>query len=225
MDVWTIDVNPIDWTNTPNEDPGKLASYEGQNVLHSYIAVQQLQGMRQYLDGIGYAATPIWITQIAIQVGYDSYAFDPFPTTIVPVGDYHWDLMSNYVNSVLDWLEANAATHKIERWFFYTTWADIVNVGADGYMGVILFDGPQQGASLNCLGEVYRARSLALPRLACDPDGNAIPPVEPTPTPTSVPSLTPLGLVAVGGALALLILAYTSRRSATSSPAAASRID
>ena len=66
--------------------------------------------------------------------------------------------MSNYFNEVLDWLEANAAAKKIERWFFFTTWKDIVNVGGDGYMGIIFFDGPGQGAFLNCLGETYRSR-------------------------------------------------------------------
>ncbi len=175
--------------NTPNNDPNNPAFYSAKNDLfqHWEIAVEQLVGLRQYLNTFPqYIDTPIWITEIALHVGYgfglaphDGWDFEPFPQ-IVPKGPYHWELMSDYLNSVLDWLDTNAFSHKIERWFFYTTWADIVNVGADGYMGIIFFDGPQEGASLNCLGEVYRARSLGLPRVDCDADGNV---VTPTPTP------------------------------------------
>ena len=192
VDVWTMDVYPIDWINTPNNDPDNLLFYatEQDFLQHWEIAVRQLQEMRQYLDTFPqYIDTPIWITEIAIHVGYgeglapyDGWDFDPFPK-IVPKGPYRWDLMSDYINSVLDWLEANAISHKIERWFFFRTWVDIVNVGVDGYMGIIFFEGPDQGAGLNCLGEVYRARALGLPRLACDSLGNVVT-VTPTPTPT-----------------------------------------
>lgn len=67
----------------------------------------------------------------------------------------------------------------IERWFFFITWKDIVNVGLDGYMGIVLFDGPEQGAALNCLGEAYRAQALQYlpeppPRLACNEFGSTV---------------------------------------------------
>ena len=42
-------------------------------------------------------------------------------------------------------------------------------------MGIIFFDGPGQGAFLNCLGETYRSRSLGLPRVKCDALGNTVP--------------------------------------------------
>ena len=178
VDVWTIDAYPIDWDHTPNQDPQNPA-YAGTNILHSDIAIDQLMGMRQYLDGIPeYENTPIWITEIAIHVGYgfgqslrDGWEFD---SPLNPVGPYHWDKMSDYVNAVLDWLEANAASHKIDRWFFYKSLKDIVNVGSDGYMGITFFGGPGQGEGLNCLGEVYRARSLHLPPVKCDADGNTV---------------------------------------------------
>ena len=184
VDIWPIDAYPIDWTNTPNNDPDNPMYYSAKNdsFMHWEIAVQQLQEMRQYLDTFPqYVDTPIWITEIATHVAYSGWDFAPYPT-IVPKGPYHWDLMSNYINSVLDWLDANAASHKIERWFFFTTWQDTENVAEDGYMGIIFFDGPQQGASLNCLGEVYRVRSLGLPRVECDTDGNVVT-ITPTPTP------------------------------------------
>ena len=168
-----IDVTS-DWNNTPNNDPARLATYLGQNALHSYIATEQVRRMRQYLDTFPeYTDTPIWITEIALHVGYDGWNYNPFPQ-LVSVGDYNWDKMSNYLNEVIDWLEANAAAEKIDRWFFFSTWKDIVNVGSDGYMGIIFFDGPSQGSSLNCLGETYRARSLGLPKVKCDASGNTV---------------------------------------------------
>ena len=174
VDVWTIDTYPIDWTNTPNNDPNQLAFYPPKAMFmpHWQIVTEQLKSMREYLDNNGYSNTPIWITEIAVHVGYDGWQFD---SPLDPVGSYHWDKMSDFLNSVLDWLEANAAGHNIERWFFFKSWKDIVNVGNDGYMGIIFFDGPEVGASLNCLGEAYRARALGLSPVKCDAAGNTVP--------------------------------------------------
>ncbi len=84
--------------------------------------------------------------------------------------------MSDYMIAVLDWLEVNAASNNVEKWFFFTSWTDIVNVDkASGYMGIIFFDDPGQGAPLNCLGLLYRARAQGEPRVKCDINGNSIP--------------------------------------------------
>ncbi|MCI0439955.1 MAG: glycosyl hydrolase [Chloroflexi bacterium] len=164
VDVWAIDTYPIDWTNTPNG---------GQHVS---IVADQLVGFRQYLSGFPeYANTPIWITEIAVHVGYDGWTIEPGTSKLLPVGAYRWASMSDYLVGVLDWLEANAATYNIEKWFFFTSWRDIVNVESDGYMGIIFFEGPQAGASLNCLGQIYRNRATGGPRLVCDASGNAVP--------------------------------------------------
>ena len=161
LDVWAIDIYPIDWVRTPN------------SALHASIAISQLQGMRQYLNTISqYVNTPIWITEVAVHVGYDGWDFD---SPLDPVGAYHWDKMSDYLITLLDWLELNAASNKIERWFFFITWQDIVNIADDGYMGIIFFDDRNQGAALNCLGQAYRARSLGEARVKCDAEGAAVP--------------------------------------------------
>ena len=88
--------------------------------------------------------------------------------------------MSDYLLVVLDWLEANAALKKIEKWFFFITWKDIVGESGDGYMGITFFEDREFGASLNCLGYVYRSRALQYltlppPRLKCNASGNAVP--------------------------------------------------
>ena len=168
---------PIDWDNTPN------------SAAHASIVISQLQGMRQYLNTIPeYVDTPIWITEIALHIGYDGWHWVHKATAnvcdstqiitgecrLAPRGIYHWDNMSDYLIAVLDWLDVNGPSYKIEKWFFFVTWKDIVDVGGDGYMGIIFFDGPNQGDPINCLGEVYRARSLGLPHVACDANGNTV---------------------------------------------------
>jgi hypothetical protein len=163
VDVWAIDAYPIDWVRTPN------------SALHAQIVIDQLTGMRQRLDSDGYVGTPIWVTEIAIHVGYDGWDWDPSSTKLVPRLPYHPDKMSDYMNVVLDWLDANWVEQKIEKWFFFITWKDIVNVGPDGYMGLTFFNGGGHGESLNCLGEVYRARSLGNSPLACDFAGDTVP--------------------------------------------------
>ena len=168
VDVWAIDAYPIDWVRTPNNAEE-----------HAPIVFNQLEGMRQYLNTVPeYVDTPIWITEIAVHVGYEGWKHDPFPQ-IVPIEPYHWDKMSEYLIAVLDWLEANASSNKIDKWFFFKTWKDIVNVNPDGYMGISFFDGPDQGAALSCLGETYRSRALQdlsnpPPRVRCDADGNTV---------------------------------------------------
>ena len=164
VDIWAIDVYPLDWLDTPN------------SAAHADIAIGQLTGMRAYLNTITeYKNTPIWITEIGLHVGYDGWEFDQ-QGNIVPVGDYHWDKMSDYLIAVLDWLDQNASSYEIEKWFPLTAWENIVNLRpGTGYMGIIFFDGPSSGASLNCLGEIYQARSLGKLRVKCDADGKAVP--------------------------------------------------
>ena len=166
VDAWAIDTYPIDWVRTPNA-----------GVPHAQIVIDQITGLRDYLATIPeYATTPIWITEISLHVGYDGWAQDPPGSgNFVPVGDYHWDGLSDYIIRVLDWLEANSSSKSIERWFFYKTWRDVANASTDGYMGISFLDGPDVGAALNCLGETYRHRALGLDPVRCDATGATVP--------------------------------------------------
>ena len=83
--------------------------------------------------------------------------------------------MSEYLTTVLDWLDANWITRNIERWFFFKTWKNIVNIDPDSYMGIIFFDDAARGASLTCLGDVYRARSQGGSAVVCDAAGATVP--------------------------------------------------
>jgi hypothetical protein len=164
VDVWAIDVYPLDWWQTPNSS------------AHAQIAINQLIGMRGFLDSIpGYVNTPIWITELGVHVGYDSWRLGA-DDNLEPVGKYHWDKMSDYLNVVLDWLLGTGSSiYRIDKWFFMMTWTDIVNLSAGtGYMGVIFFDGPTSVSQLNCLGQIYKARAVGAPKLACDTLGASI---------------------------------------------------
>ena len=133
--------------------------------------------MRAYLDSYTeYATTPILITEIATHVAYDGWVWNPVRASFDPTGKYHWDKMAQYMTEILDWLDANATSKNIEKWFFFTTWKEIVQPPAgDPYMGIIFFDEPEVGAPLNCLGQLYRARALGLSPVSCDAEGNAVP--------------------------------------------------
>jgi hypothetical protein len=177
VDVWTIDVYPLDFRNLPNQNPSKPVFYENDQRTHSYVAQRQIEKFRTFLNANGYSDTPIWITEIAVHLGFNGWIFDTSrpgnPIIPSPFAIYHWDFMANYMHETLDWLEDNSASMRIERWFWFVTWADIYRP-SDGYMGITLFDSPVQGASLNCLGELYRARSLDLAKRTCDRDGNVV---------------------------------------------------
>tara|TARA_B100001123_G_scaffold179346_1_gene205496 strand:+ start:233 stop:1330 length:1098 start_codon:yes stop_codon:yes gene_type:complete len=172
VDAWGIDLYPLDWS-----------TFGANSEIHASIVISQLVSMRAYLDTLQeYLETPLWITEIAVHRGYDcgancrSWTVDPSGNGLLPLGVYRWDKMSDFMLTVLDWLETNATDYKIEKWFFFVSWRDIVSASTDGYMGIIFFDGPIQSSGLNCLGEAYRSRALqylAVPpvRLKCDESG------------------------------------------------------
>jgi hypothetical protein len=162
VDVWALDVYPLDWNNTPNSGD------------HATLAIEQIQEFRDYLDTYSeYVDTPIWLPEIGIHWGYDDWDFDS-NSKLIPVGDYHPELMSDYLNGVLDWLIANSETQRIEKWFFLAAWEDLDN--PDDYAGITMFDSLSAEASLTCLGQIYRNRALNIePGGKCAPNGNWIP--------------------------------------------------
>ena len=177
IDIWAIDAYPIDWNNTPNSGS------------HASTVISQLEGMRQYLDTIPqYQTTPIWITEIAVHWGYDSWEYVHKSTgascsgaqvsagecRIAVVGQYHPDKLSDYLTNVLDWLDdqGNAQRLKIDKWFFFITYSDVAN--SEDYAGITFFDGRSSGAVLNCLGDTYKARVLSQSKVKCDASGNTV---------------------------------------------------
>ena len=150
VDIWAINVYPLVWA---------------ENLLPTVdtsIPIDQVQGLSDYLDA-EYPGQdkPIWITEMSLHWGYDEIDFNPpgcLGRAPAPKGTYQTQQVIDYLTTVYDWLEANAASLNVERWFQYITYRDIHTCNGDGYAGVSLFDGPDIGANLTEVGEFFRDR-------------------------------------------------------------------
>ena len=156
VDIWAIDVYPLDWCNRP--------------TVNAQIAIDQIAAMRAYLDDIPEQRNkPIWITEFALHWGWDDWQWGvpgcntpdgrPLPS---PAGTYQTEQVIQYLRTVFDWLEANAHDMDIERWFTFISYQDITKCNNGAYAGLSLFDGPDPGASLTEVGVFFRNRVLGL---------------------------------------------------------------
>ena len=175
VDIWPLQVYPIDWFYLPNGDTDP-ANYPfdptvGFKRPHWQISAAQVEGFRSYLDLSGYADTPIWITETSIHWGFDDRV------GLGPAGsNYNPHFMADYMINWIDWLEQNSVTKMIERWFFFTTYKQIGVPVGDGYQGIIFFNNPDVATTQRtCMGDIYRARSLGLADVTCDEGGQTIP--------------------------------------------------
>lgn len=155
IDIWAIDVYPIDWLNLPTVD--------------HQLAIDQVNDMRQYLNAVGQQDKPIWITELGLHWGWDAMLFpgdegydDSCDGLPQPAGTYQTQKVIEYLDGVFDWLDANAASKKIEKWFMFTTYRDITTCSSDAYAGLTLFDSPELGANLTPVGKFFRDRVLGI---------------------------------------------------------------
>ena len=154
IDIWAIDVYPLDWWNLPTVD--------------HQIAIDQVAGLRQYLDSIGQQDKPIWITELGLHWGYDDWVWGLEGCTIdgaqitSPAGEYQTEQVISYLGMILDWLEANAESKSIEKWFLFSTYKEITKCNSSAYAGLTLFDTPETGASLTEVGQFFRDRVLGI---------------------------------------------------------------
>jgi hypothetical protein len=155
VDIWAIDVYPLDWCHRPTVD--------------HQLAIDQVSGLRQYLDAIPeQQGKPIWITELGLHWGWDDWEFTIGGCTIdgIPVpspeGVYQTDQVIGYLDAVFDWLDENAASKKIEKWFLLATYDNITTCNSSAYAGLTLFDAPETGANLTPVGEFFRDRVLGI---------------------------------------------------------------
>ena len=155
VDIWAIDVYPIDWENTPTVD--------------HQIAIEQIEGLREYLDTIpDQQGKPIWITELGLHWGYSDIDWTVEECIVngvqrpAPGGIYETEQVIGYLREVFDWLDANATGMDIERWFMYTTYRDITTCSSDAYAGLTLLDGPDVGANLTRVGEYFKGRVMGM---------------------------------------------------------------
>ena len=150
VDAWAIDTYPLTWNDLP------MSNWE--------IVRDQIVGFRNFLETEvpGHADTPIWITEIASHWAFSEWEIRE-GTFGVPDGlPFQWQVMSDYMDNILNWLESNSEEQKIDRWFFFIDWIDIETSAADGYAGIHFFESGEDGAPLNQLGQNYREHALGL---------------------------------------------------------------
>lgn len=155
VDIWAIDLYPMDWYNLPTVD--------------HQLMIKQLTDLWQYLQRIpAQRDKPIWITELGLHWGYPRWAWGVEGCTIdgvqlpSPAGVYQTDQVIGYLDRVFDWLDANADAKNIERWFLFNTYKNITKCFPDAYAGLTLFDGPQPGAALTPVGQFFRDRVMGI---------------------------------------------------------------
>lgn len=158
IDVWSIHSYDLDWTRMP------MLDYESQ--------VRELTAFRRYLDSIpGNRDRGFWLTEFAVLWGFDGIQWlpdkgaqmgisqgDVTPMKAHPVGELRTDLMTAYLTSILEWLEKNSASMKIEKWFVFSSHGHM-EPWATASSGVALLRDDGTGSQLTTLGTLYRERS------------------------------------------------------------------
>ena len=133
------------------------------------LAIDQIDGLRQYLDSIpAQQGKPIWITELGLHWGYPAWEWGvegcevdgaPLPS---PVGIYQTEQAIGYLDAIFDWLDAEADSKNIEKWFLFSTYFNIGTCNSSAYAGLTLFDGPGIGANLTPVGEFFLDRVLGI---------------------------------------------------------------
>ncbi len=141
LDIWTLHVYELDWTNFPNGNAG--------------LNIGEIEAMRAWLDqGPGQRGKPLWLTEVGIHWGYPGMRFGE-DGRIEPVGDYAYEHVERYMRDVFGWLDANAGRLNIERWFIWAAAIAVPEGFATAYGGIQLFDGAGPDAALTRLGRLY----------------------------------------------------------------------
>ena len=155
-------------------------------MTNSQIVKDQILGLRAWLDSIpAQSGKPIWVTEVASHWAYAGWCIDQagtygpvnwmIPTSsrslslctdpdvvLADESDYQWDAMVDYVDDLATWFDEDGPTLNIEKWFFFRSHYDITGRAQYGYAGLSFFDGPEVGAGLTPVGELYRQFALGI---------------------------------------------------------------
>ena len=144
VDVWSIHTYDLDWTHLPQGD---------------YLAQEkELMAYRDYLNALPeQQAKPIWLTEFSVVWGYDGMQWrtvDNEPLAF-PVGELRRDRLTTYLQSMVTWLQANAAALNIQRWFLFASHA-YQEPWAVAPGGIDLVDGTGPAWHLTDFGRLYK---------------------------------------------------------------------
>lgn len=150
FDIWSIHTYPLDWQHLP--------------TVNYQLMEEQLTQFRQWIDSIpAQQGKPIWDTELGVHWGYTAYTFvqQNGQSVLVPAGTLRSDLVTNYFQQMLTWLEENGAQENITRWFVYGSYNP--DVPGDHAGAISLLDGSGPDAQLTSNGQIYAAAAAAAP--------------------------------------------------------------
>jgi hypothetical protein len=152
IDIWAIDVYPLDFTSVPTASSG-----------HAATALVQLVNMRSYMNANGYAAKPIWIMELSLHWGWDQVAGQLLAQHFInglwtPCGTYRTDMIIDYFRSVYNFLESNPGLN-VQRWFSFQTYQDVSTPNASATNGVSIFTTQSPSSSLTPFGQYFVNRA------------------------------------------------------------------
>jgi hypothetical protein len=162
IDVWSIHLYAIDWSNTPMD-----------NATDINAVKQDLAGFSNYLAGISSeAGKPIWVTEFGIvwaSAGYPNVVqggcarpFDSQGDCFASTGPYDSSGVAAYINQVVGWFATNGPTYRLERWFLYESFG-IPEPYATTYEGISLLTDSTSSATLTQFGQAYRQLATSGP--------------------------------------------------------------
>jgi S1-C subfamily serine protease len=147
VDIWAIDLYPLDWINLP--------------TTNAWVMMDQVSALRGYLDAIpAHSGKPIWITELGVHWGWDSmeWGVAGCGDTPQPSGQYRGDKVLEYMERMFDYLDQNAVSQNIEKWFFFITYYDVTQCNYEAYAGISLYTDSGIGSSRTAMGDYFRQR-------------------------------------------------------------------
>ncbi len=153
LDAWGLHVYDVDWANPP--------------LVHTERSLAQIEGARVWLDEQpDLAGKPIWVTELGVIFGYDSYSVAQVgsATVVAPRGPWRQDAVEGFVADMVGWLTTRGAELGVERWFLYSALPAREPYQA-GPAGVALLRGPADALAPTPEGQLY-LQTAALPPAA-----------------------------------------------------------
>ena len=147
IDVWAIDLYPLNWVSLPTTDAG--------------LMIEQITSLRNYLDTFEeFHQAPIWVTELGLHWGWNDidWSLPECNGWPHPKGQYQEDAVILYFEALFDFLENNADSYHIEKWFIFITYYDIGTCNYESYNGMSLYDSGEPGSPLTAIGQMVKNR-------------------------------------------------------------------
>ena len=132
LDVWSLHTYNLNWSRLPMLDPTDDQA--------------QITTMRAGLDAApALRGKPVWLTEFGVIWAYEGMQWQTVGGAYraVPTGAYRSDLLRDYFNTTLDWLDANSTRLNVQRWFVYTSYGT-PEPFTNTFTGLSLFAAPPQ---------------------------------------------------------------------------------